>query len=452
MANTNISDNTGAASITGPHGAFTLRAESFQPYVESLRFLLIAYDPASAADSARIVAALDGQPGRELRNRYPAHLLRITGTFFTGSQLASQLPDILSLEEGNRLIVDPACGAGDLLVAFAKRLPMRSDLRTTITEWGTQLAGFDLNDAFIRAAQYRLCLLAISRGAKPEHLHPLEVAQMLPHIRVQDGQEPWGLGKHATAVVINPPFSHVVAPSDCKWASGRVSQAALFVENCLAQASPPARILAILPDVLRTGARYRLWRKHIEAMARINAVTIVGQFDELTDVSVFLLSLSADGARARHSNWGMPKKHAGTSVNDLFDIHVGAVVPFRQDGSGPWRPYAHADVLPAWNTVRSLPGKTRFPGTTFTPPLVLVRRTSKATSKNRCIATIVTGKDSIAVENHFLVAVPKDNLLRTCRKLLELLRRPSASIWMNRCIRCRHLTVGALGGIPWEES
>lgn len=430
-----------------------LRPESFQPYVESLRSLLTAHDPASAADSARIAAALDGQPGRELRNRYPADLLRTTGTFFTGSKLASQLPDILDLEEGGgRLIVDPACGAGDLLVAFAKRLPMRADLRGTITEWGSQLAGFDLNDAFIQTAHYRLCLLAISRGARLQHLDPLELAQMLPHIRVYDGQAPWGLGKKPTTVVINPPFSHVVAPATCKWASGRVSQAALFVENCLAQVSRPARILAILPDVLRTGPRYRLWRQHIEATARINAVTVVGQFDELTDISVFLLSLKADSSRARPSTWGMPKKNAGTSVSDLFHIHVGAVVPFRQDGSGPWRPYAHADVLPPWDTVRSLSKKTRFPGTTFTPPLVLVRRTSKATSKNRCIATIVTGKDSIAVENHFLVAVPKDNLLRTCRKLLELLKRPSSSRWMNRCIRCRHLTVGALGSIPWEES
>ena len=70
----------------------------------------------------------------------------------------------------------------------------------------------------------------------------------------------------------------------------------------------------------------------------------------------------------------------------------------------------------------------------------------------RCIGTLVTGKEPIAVENHFLVALPRDKKVGTCKKLLDVLRLESTSNWMNERIRCRHLTVGSVGDLPWSEN
>jgi hypothetical protein len=69
----------------------------------------------------------------------------------------------------------------------------------------------------------------------------------------------------------------------------------------------------------------------------------------------------------------------------------------------------------------------------------------------RCIGTLVTGKRPIAVENHLLVALPRDKKVGTCKELLQVLKQDSTSNWMNERIRCRHLTMGSVGDLPWPE-
>jgi len=63
----------------------------------------------------------------------------------------------------------------------------------------------------------------------------------------------------------------------------------------------------------------------------------------------------------------------------------------------------------------------------------------------------VTSKDSIAIENHLLVAIPRDKKVGTCKKLLDLLKLDATSEWMNKRICCRHLTVSSVGDLPWLE-
>lgn len=91
-------------------------------------------------------------------------------------------------------------------------------------------------------------------------------------------------------------------------------------------------------------------------------------------------------------------------------------------------------------------------GATHSPPFVTIRRTSKSGSRYRCVGTLVTGKGRIAVENHLIVALPRDGTVETCRKLLELLRSDMATQWMNRRICCRHLTVSSVEDLPWLEN
>jgi hypothetical protein len=130
---------------------------------------------------------------------------------------------------------------------------------------------------------------------------------------------------------------------------------------------------------------------------------------------------------------------------------VGAVVPFRLSNRGQWRPFIQARDLPSWQAVTDIVQHRRFEGTTFCPPFVVVRRTSRPDDKSRAVATIVQSKRRIAVENHLLVLTPKDKTLRTCKQLMKLLGKRSTNEILNSRIRCRHLTVGALADLPWSD-
>lgn len=432
-----------------------LRADLFQPYVKRLAALLDnCAKEGSPLKRIELDAALDGQPSRELRKLYAADLLRHTGTYFTGSKLAHRLvnPFKPKLDKAQR-VVDPACGAGDLLVACARYFPLQTNLLGTLKDWGTKLAGFDVNSAFVEATRCRLALLALKRsGAVNESFGKSDLAKLFPNIRCGSGMEDWKLPDRPSLIVVNPPFSYGEAARECDWANGRVSKAASFMDSCIRNAKPGTRILAILPDVLRTGTRYDRWRKMIAEQSQICSVRIGGRFDELTQVDVFLLELEVGGlAKRRNVSWARPVRKSQQSVKDLFDIRVGPVVPFRLDDFGPWFRYAHLETLPAWGTVRNLNQHIRFKGTTYKSPFVTIRRTSKSDCQFRCIGTIVTSKGAIAIENHLLVAIPRDKKVKTCKKLLDLLKLDSTSDWMNKRICCRHLTVSSVGDLPWRE-
>ncbi len=432
-----------------------LSAELFRPYVKDLAVLL----DASAGEGVKskqveLDAALDGQPSRELRKLYTTESLRNTGTYFTGSKLAHRLVSPFKPKLHDvKWVVDPACGVGDLLIACARYFPIQSDLSNTLRDWGTKLAGFDVNSAFVEATRTRLALLALKRiGGANGCFDESVLSNLFPYIRCGSGMEDWKLPDSPSLVVVNPPFSYGEAPHDCNWANGRVSQASSFMDNCMKNAEPGARILAILPDVLRTGTRYERWRKMISEKSQILSVRIGGRFDELTQVNVFLLELETGGLKkGRNIGWARPAKKDQRTVRDFFDIRVGPVVPFRLNGVGPWSRFAHLGTLPAWGLVTRLNHHIRFKGTTFKTPFVTIRRTSKSDCQFRCVGTIVTCRGSIAVENHLLVAIPHDKKVTTCRKLLDLLKLDSTTDWMNKRICCRHLTVSSVEDLPWRE-
>jgi hypothetical protein len=322
-----------------------------------------------------------------------------------------------------------------------------------LKDWGERLTGFDINSAFVDATRYRLALLALERtqSSSREIRKTLLLEHVFPNIQLRSGMTAWELPDAPAVIVVNPPFSYGIAEKECTWAQGRVSQAAAFMATCLTNAARGTRILAILPDVLRTGSRYEKWRQMITAKATVHSVEIAGQFDELTEISVFLLELEVGEGAGRTTRWAHPTNTTTQTVKDFFDVHVGPVVPFRLDGSGRWCAYVHSEQLPPWETVRKIEQNIRFAGTTYKPPFVAIRRTSKADYQVRCIGTLVTGSTPMAVENHLLIAIPKDRKVGTCQKLLEVLKRDATSAWMNERIRCRHLTVGSVSDLPWPE-
>ncbi len=424
-------------------------AMGFADYVERLGRLLTSCSDNEKPELERIELALDGEPGRELRRHYPLADLRASGTFLTGSKLANTLvAQAMRGTSNNDVFCDPACGAGDLLVAAARHLPVGPDLGQTLARWGRRLVGFDVQPLLVHAAKTRLALLAIRRGASRTATARLNLDALFPHIRVHDGTTLWRLPPGPVCVLVNPPFTRMKAPGACDWASGSVSQAALFIEACLLQTIGPFQIHAILPDVLRTGSRYGKWRKLMNEKARVCDVMRIGIFDRWTDVDVFTARFEVPGIDL-NCDWGVPPKSAAPLVGDHFEIRVGSIVSYRHKHEGPWLPFAHARPLHLWTRVTDLPELIRSNEKSFRPPFVLIRRTSRPGDRFRAAGTIITGMPEVAVENHLLVALPKDRTFRSCRALLKVLQHPASNAWLNQRICCRHLTVSALRDLPW---
>jgi hypothetical protein len=378
--------------------------------------------------------------------------LRASGAFFTGSGMAQQAIMAAIPKPGcDATVFDPACGAGDLLVGFVNQLQCSKDLKTTISHWGSQLLARDVQPEFVRATKLRLALAALRRQPRVADFRFESFDKLFPQICVGSSLTDREVYRSASYIVINPPFTSVNAPEGCVWGTGKVNSAAIFMDACAVNSEPGTVIVAILPDVLRSGARYEKWRKLFEQQVLLKRIQIVGRFDRSTDVDVFI---AVGIVRTRSSNahgrdWTRARNRSEISIKDKFKISVGAVVSYRNPHNGPWYPFVQARDLPSWTVVSTIAHHRRFSGKTVKPPFVVVRRTSRPDDKNRAVATVVTGTDRVAVENHLLVLRPKDGTVRTCNLLLKRLRNSVTNKALNRRIRCRHLTVSALGDLPW---
>lgn len=439
----------------GPYDAEIM--EGFANYARELEGLVLeafANYPDLTCDE-RIEAALNGEPSTKSRANISIDDLRSNGAFFTGRELADQLITTIQpqLVEG-AIVSDVACGTGNLLTACAYHLPILNDIGQTLELWGQLLSGTDIHEEFVRTTRARLALVALERGVALSS-DSINLERAFPQIRVGDAFDQTEIISQAECIPLNPPFTTTNAPVSCSWATGKVSTASLMLETCILNAKPETTIVAILPEVLRTGSHYLRWRTEIERIARIDSVEVVGIFDSWTDVDVFILRLTVgrQGVASTEGWWKSEEKVQVTAkrFGDLFEVRVGPVVPHRDPHLGNWSPFIHAHDLPAWETVNTddIPSHRRFAGTKYSPPFLVVRRTSRPGDKHRAVGTLIRGRRSVAVENHLVILKPKDGLLRTCRDALEKLHCSDTDFWLNERIRCRHLTVSAVGEIPW---
>jgi hypothetical protein len=437
---------TKASTISRKRGFTAYRA-----YVAGLRDLAGEFQR-SDDWKERANAALNGQASLELRQVIPLKKRRRFGAFFTGSDLATRLISRCTGLDGNSIIHDPNVGMGDLLLATAKKLPLGRTLNETLKRWGQQLTGTDIHPEFIEGAKTRLVILAQQRhGLKSFGV--ISVAGLFPGIRVADGLTQHKLFKQATHLTLNPPFGLTDAPKGCKWAGGRITAAAMFVITALERAQPGAELVAILPDVLRSGSFTEQWRKRVEELAAVKRVEPYGIFDESADVDVFILRLKrrAKNSAAKSVPWTSAPVQTGTTIGDYFDVHVGRVVPHRDPKKGKWHPYIHARSVPTWKIMREFEQSRRHEGKVYKPPFVVVRRTSRPGHPYRAAATVIAGKKSVAVENHLIVCEPKAKTLRMCKTLMVQLQTQAVNTFLDERIRCRHLTVGAVAAIPFVE-
>lgn len=153
-----------------------------------------------------------------------------------------------------------------------------------------------------------------------------ELARLLPNIREGDGQ---ALDlNHPTLMLLNPPFGSTLT-SNAGWGRGRLGRAAVFTAAVVERLPRRSRLLAILPDVLRSGSNYRNWRAHMSGLLHIETAAPYGQFDAWTDVDIFILRATVEPEHSSLSEWQFDDAPCGVRLGDLVEIRVGPVVPHR---------------------------------------------------------------------------------------------------------------------------
>lgn len=419
---------------------------AFETYVEKAVAATRESRP-SDGSSARQHPLLNGAPYQAFRQSIDLDDRRSAGTFFSSPLIAGKLAAMLRAKLApDAVVLDPTCGMGDLLLAYAEHLPLAATLSETVALWGKRLAGMDLREDLVRMTKVRLVMLAKARGEFDGLAE--EIDDLFPMIVVGDAlKQPERLAE-ADGFLFNPPFGQMTPVHGPVWAAGQINAAALFLDALLSARPDIRPISAVLPEVLRGGSRYARFRDHLLAHGLTGAFESQGRFDAWTDVDVFttLLTVSKEGRI-----WPDEVGDASINVGTHFEIRVGTVVPHRHELTGPERPYLCAKTTPAWHPGFRAAGRRAFAGTVFQPPFVVIRRTSSPSDRSRAVGSLITGKAAVAVENHLIVASPLEGGIDACRRLLKVLKAPETSEHLNRVIRCRHLTTGSVAAIPWRD-
>ena len=147
---------------------------SYSDRIQHLLLNLAQSSPASLPDES-LSEILNGQATSALQKLVPIDARKKEGLFFSSTQLADRIAERLApkLQTGVRLL-DPACGAGNLLLACAKYFPVGVNLAETLRLWSDSIVGYDLHHEFIRATQFRLAFFAAS--------HHLNESEAIRHI------------------------------------------------------------------------------------------------------------------------------------------------------------------------------------------------------------------------------------------------------------------------------
>lgn len=407
----------------------------------------------SSLSSGSVVADLRNQVNldcidRVLREALSIEDMRQAGSFFTGDELATEAVNgFTSAITPDSAVLDPTCGAGNLLIACSRKLPIENSLTATLKKWGNVLYGYDLYDSFVEATKLRIILEAIHRGATPD-CSLEDAASLLDNIRVTDATEITSEELlDITHLIMNPPFSMWEMKDSKNWNAGIVNAAAVIFEHYLDRLPPRCQVSAILPEVLRSGTRYEKLRRYTSDRLT-GTVQLKGQFNSKTDVDVFTLQGVLTGSN-KSIDWRTSGRTAESVLNDYFEVSVGPLVAYRSPEEGELHPYIHSKNLPQWEIVEEFTEHRRFTGRVVTPPFVVIRRTSRPSSKYRALGTIISGNTPIAVENHLIIIKPRSNTLTDCERLTETLMSENTNGFLNERIRCRHLTVGAVKEIPY---
>lgn len=376
--------------------------------------------------------------------------MREVGCFFTGQALAYKLVEALPnpiLSES--IVLDPTCGAGNLLIECSRRLPVWETLSVTLANWGRVLYGFDLYPSFIDAAKLRLIIEAMTRGAQRD-CEIDKALELLPNICVKNALDihVQDLEK-VTHIVINPPFTICESPKINFWKRGKVNSAGVFIDKYVRNLPDGCSLGFILPDVLRSGSRYSLFRDFLDSNIH-GKHSIWGIFNNKTDVDVFIISGILKRNNESKNLWKDETSNY-TPLSHMFDVRVGPLVAYRDPKIGVEYPYFHAKNSSSWHVLTEATEFRKFAGTVIKAPFVLIKRTSSPNSRYRAQCAVINMNEYIAVENHMIVVSPKSGKVEDCITLLDILKSQETNDFLNNRIRLRHLTVSAVKDIPMKS-
>lgn len=377
-----------------------------------------------------------------LRQYLSREEMREAGSFFTGQKLASlTVNNVKSDISLSSVVLDPTCGAGNLLIECSRLLNVKKTLSQTLMSWGAVLRGYDIHTQFIEAAKVRIVLEALSRGTKLD-CDLNQALSYLKEIKVVDALNVTAKElEDVTHVLMNPPFTSCSGPSRDFWNKTNVNLAGVIFDLYVRLLPKKCKVSAILPDVLRSGTRYAPWREFIQKNMKMT-ISIYGAFNTKTNVDVFILNGTVEDSCQKVS-W-YEESISKNILSNLYDVCIGPLVAYRDPEDGPLYPYIYVKNASPWAIVSNFTDSRRYLGRAIQGPFVVVRRTSSPSQKYRMIGTIINTKDLVAVENHLIVIKPKDGKFSSCDKLLEFFKTKEANEFLNNRIRCRHLTVSAI--------
>lgn len=409
--------------------------------------LLLDASPGQADASA--VVLLDGATTDVINALLGREHRRADGIFFSGPEWACRLREALPHGPFSRF-VDPSCGIGDLLIEMAWHLPLGKTLTDTLANWSRQFHGIDLHGPLAQLAWYRLQALAMRRHGYP---NSKGLGPQFPRAQFAIGdalQLPWGL-RAGDCVLMNPPFQAVMSPAWSRCCGGRVSAAALFLERALTDAPDGTTIVALVPEAIRSGSRFAKLRDFLHSRGVVHQFVACGRFSTEADIDVAIVSVTIGSHIVTKSAKGS-EKHETLTLSDLAQVRVGTIVPHRDRKTRSSRPFLDVDGAPVWQHTQ-VTRRARFVGAVFSPPFVVVRRTSSPSDRERAKGTLVRGKEPVMVENHLLVLLPHKRTLAACQELMDTLADPRTTQWLNQMLRCRHLTVRVMRQLPiWTEA
>ena len=420
---------------------------SLREYLRSLR---------GAVSSRRLpgnVSSLIHGAAEVVASSYSLHKRRRAGIFLSTPLLAAELVKNHQLHIATAApVLDPAMGCADLLLACATRLPRRRSLAATLQLWSDVMWGFETNEDLIAVGKLRLVLLARILHPNSSGVGSDEIARLFGNFAPADflasnlSKLPRGL-----CVVANPPFTLRAAPRASATRSGTASAAALFLEKICREGPELSQISMLLPEVLRCGTSYRKLRAEIaqyvevvdqrslkrrDCWPDVDIDVFIGQYRRLSPEQVFAPDVVSRNAH-------LPSR-PGKRLDELADLRVGPVVPYRTPHTGPWRKYITARSVPAWADRHVPLASRRYDGPFSQPPFLVVRRTSRPDRPYRAVGSLIVGEAPVAVENHLIIVKPKDGRLATCQDLLWALKGDAVNEQLDETMRCRHLTVESL--------
>ncbi len=382
-----------------------------------------------------------------LRKCLSKESMREAGSYFTGSELADAAISQFQVPiDTNSVVLDPTCGAGNLLIACSRKLETYETLSRTLEVWGRVLWGYDIHDSFIEATKLRLILEALYRGVNKDCSIDVGL-DLLRNIVCRDAMS---ISSDelisVTHVIMNPPFSDWKSPQIDYWKKGKVNAAGVIFDKYQRVLPRWCEVVAILPDVLRSGSRYSEFRNFVSRDFS-GKCSVWGRFNNKTDVDVFILYGCMTYDIKHEIKWHKELEEY-LKLSEKFDVRIGPLVAYRDPKEGIVYPYFHQKNCPTWGVIESHQETRAFKGTVLKPPFVLVKRTSSPSDKYRAAATIIAIDSLSAVENHMIVISPKSGALIDCELLMNVLRSDRTNEFLNDRARMRHLTVGVVKDIP----